>query len=293
MMHNGKNRLSILICIIGVSIFASCADPLSQDPAGASSLVVRITDHSSGGSSGPGSSGLGGSFFSDLVDMSVRILVAEEELINGGSGSVRSRVAELAAGTASESGPSSISLRYNELYIPSGLAASGRNDMGRFAIGRRYLLLVIVDGTDAENAERTAYGYSRFTTTAGENRVAVTLQEDRNQLRQSLLNWYGITLLFDGLNVSIDLSDPSQPVVNFSGQTPSLDKTLGQVMNVNATAGFAGYEWYLNGGFDGNGSTHVLDSAGLPYGTHLVTLVVTDDNGLPYTAGFSFSVVGN
>lgn len=92
-------------------------------------------------------------------------------------------------------------------------------------------------------------------------------------------------------SVTIDLSNPSQPVIDFSGHQPELNKLASETMAVTATAGFDSYQWYLNGLPEMTGATYLADSSALAYGVHSVTLVVTS-GGVPYSAEFDFSVVG-
>jgi hypothetical protein len=92
-------------------------------------------------------------------------------------------------------------------------------------------------------------------------------------------------------SVTIDLSNPSQPVIDFSGHQPELNRLANETMAVSATAGFDTYQWYLNGALDHSGPTYLVDSTDIPYGAHRVTLVVTS-GGVPYSAEFDFTVVG-
>jgi hypothetical protein len=287
----------IIACLFSLlMILVSCTGPLSHNTDAASTLVIRISDgdnEETGGDAVGASSVSASEHFQNISDLSLRIIVADEGLLTGSSGGIRSRVRDVSAGTANGSGPSPVSLRYNEVFISSGGTSVVRADMGQFTAGRRYLLLVVAEGIDAENQQRAAYGFTRLTTLSGENRVSISMTEDKSALRQALQNWYGIIVPLDGLNVTIDFSNPSQPVINFSGQNAVLIRDLAETMNVTATGGFMTYEWFLNGTLSGNDPAWTVNSVSLSFGTHNVTLVVTDQNGLPYTAGFSFSVVGN
>jgi hypothetical protein len=95
------------------------------------------------------------------------------------------------------------------------------------------------------------------------------------------------------LEIVINLANPSEPVIEFGGQSATLNKDNGDVMTVTATAGFSSYQWYLDGVSTETGNSYIIYSSGMIFGTYNVALVVTDGGGTPYSAGFSFTVVGN
>lgn len=90
--------------------------------------------------------------------------------------------------------------------------------------------------------------------------------------------------------ITIDFQNPDDPSITFDWSGD--DVTQGTTVEVTASTGFAGYTWYLNGSsghaaLSASGSSVTIDTSGLAFGTHTVSLVV--DEG--YSAEFSFDVV--
>ena len=106
------------------------------------------------------------------------------------------------------------------------------------------------------------------------------------------------------VSVTIDLSNPAEPVVDFGGVTPQLNRTISEQMTVTATASFDSYEWRINGAQNYPGGGGVFDSGtnvvtvssaagtNLTLGPHAVSLIVTQ-GGVPYSVQFNFAIVEN
>ena len=97
------------------------------------------------------------------------------------------------------------------------------------------------------------------------------------------------------VTVTITMNTPSDIVVDFTGDTLTLDKSVNQAMNVstNRTAAES-YTWYLDGGVIAGAVNWVttISSLNLAPGLHDVALFV-EEGGLLYSARFTFTVVNN
>lgn len=107
-----------------------------------------------------------------------------------------------------------------------------------------------------------------------------------------------------GLTVTIDLSDPLEPAINFTGTQPILSRSgtgFPKIMTVTADAGFVDYLWLLNGEttdpamIAAANPNEIIITADVPgfelyYGAHNLTLLVTDAALVEHSIAFSFQV---
>ncbi len=110
------------------------------------------------------------------------------------------------------------------------------------------------------------------------------------------------------LTVTIDMTDPANPVDSLGGTQPTLNQAAqggAEVMTVNATEGMDSYTWTLSDGsatysdtypngttpFNGGSASQTVDSALLTVGTAYTLELWYETGGSWYAADFTFSVV--
>lgn len=93
------------------------------------------------------------------------------------------------------------------------------------------------------------------------------------------------------LLVNIDLSDPQDITIGFSGQEAILNPSTPSMTIAATASGVATYIWYLDGAQTGsNSSSIMIDSSGLFPGLHTIDLVILTTESEYYSTGFNFEV---